>query len=249
MPKSFWDAQTPIAIAHRGGDGAGYDKRNTLAAFRAAQKLGYEYLETDVVCTQDGKVIVSHGGLTGITARLRGTHSYNLLQGMTYVRIKSELKVGGETISLLEDVLKKFPTAKFFIDPKTDETVEPLAGLLIRLGVLDRVCIGSFRYERVLKMHSLLGDKAHVGVIMGRNNWFRLLPRIKTGRLKHVQAVYMHHSFVSRPMLGLLHAKGFKALIWTCNSKLSIRHAIKCGADGIMSDRINLLKEILETTK
>jgi len=246
MPKTFWDnSGGPIAIAHRGGDGAGHDKRNTMAAFSSAIKLGYKYIETDVVVTKDGQVIISHGGITGLSARLRGTHSYQVLQGMTYSQIRKNLTVAGEEISLLEDVLKKFPKAKFLIDPKTDESVQPLADLIVRLKMLDRVCIGSFRYDRVLKIYDILESKARLGVIMGRNNWLKLLPRIKTGRLRHVEAVYIHHSFVSRPMVNLIRNKGLKVLVWTPNSKLGIKHAIRCGADGIISDRVNLLKQIL----
>jgi glycerophosphoryl diester phosphodiesterase len=249
MPRTFWDSPAPIAIAHRGGDAAGHQRRNTMAAFKAARDLGYDYIETDVVRTKDGQVIVSHGGLTDITARLRGSHSYRRLQAMTYAQINKELRVAGESISLLEDVLKQFPKARFFIDPKTDETVEPLAELLAKLRVLDRVCIGSFRYERVLRANKILGDKAHLAVIIGRNNWLKLLPRIKTGRLKHVEAVYLHHSFVSRPMLGLIKNKGLKALVWTANSPLAIKNALRCGADGVMSDKAGLLKEMIKARK
>lgn len=232
-------------MAHRGGNAAGRTKRNTLAAFKAAHRLGYEYFETDVINTKDGKVIIAHGALFNLTARLRGTFSVDLLQNLTYKQIKSGLKISGEQIPLLEDLLKTFPTTKFFIDPKTDAVVEPLAQLISRLRVHDRVCLGSFRYGRVQRLHRLLNGKGHFALIIGRNNWLAYLPRLKTGRLKLVEAVYMHHSFVSRPMLSLVHAKGFKALIWTCNSPLSIKHAVRCGADGVISDRIDLLKETL----
>src|SRR5437868_2898504 len=115
---SFWESEKPILIAHRGGDVAGYDRRNTLAAFDAAYKMGYTYFETDVVNTQDGKVIISHGAYTGITARLRGTHKLKVLQGMTYDEIKKKLTVSGEEIILLEELLRRFPSVRFFVDPK-----------------------------------------------------------------------------------------------------------------------------------
>lgn len=245
MP-GFWDAKTPIAVAHRGGNAAGQNKRNTMAAFNAAYKLGYDYFETDVINTKDGRVIIAHGALFSLTARLRGTFSTDMLQNLTYKQIKSGLKVGGQQIPLLEDLLLKFPTAKFFIDPKTDEVVEPLAQLIKQLKAQGRVCLGSFRYERVEKLYRLLDGKGHFALIIGRNNWLRYLPRLKAGRLKAIETVYMHHSFVSRPMLGLIHSRGLKALIWTCNSPLSIKNAARCGADGVISDRIDLLKEVLK---
>jgi glycerophosphoryl diester phosphodiesterase len=248
MPGTFW-GKTPIAVAHRGGNAAGQGRRNTLAAFNAAHKLGYDYFETDVINTKDGRVIIAHGAMSNLTARLRGTFSVDLLQNLTYKQVKSGLRVKGEQLPLLEDLLLRFPTTKFFIDPKTDEVVEPLAALIAGLKVQDRVCLGSFRYRRVQKLRRLLDGRGHFALIIGRNNWLAYLPRLKTGRLKGLEAVYLHHSFVSRPMLRLVHSKGLKALIWTCNSPLSIKHAVKCGADGVISDRIDLLKEILGPIK
>jgi glycerophosphoryl diester phosphodiesterase len=245
MAGGFWGTK-PIGVAHWGGNAAGQGRRNTLAAFKAAHKLGYDYFETDVINTKDGQVIIAHGALTNLTARLRGTFSIDLLQNLTYQQVKTGLRVKGEQLPLLEDLLLRFPTTRFFIDPKTDGVVEPLAALIARLKAQDRVCLGSFRYGRVQKLRRLLKGKGHFALIIGRNNWLAYLPRLKTGRLTGVEAVCMHHSFVSRPMLGLVRSKGLKAVIWTCNSPLSIKHALKSGADGVISDRIDLLKDILD---
>jgi glycerophosphoryl diester phosphodiesterase len=68
---------------------------------------------------------------------------------------------------------------------------------------------------------------------------------LKSGRLKHLEAIQLHHSLVSKEMIDLVHSHGFKALVWTPNSPLSIKNAVQCGADGIISDRITLLKDIL----
>lgn len=247
MAKEFWpDKARPIAVAHRGGNAAGQDKRNTLAAFKSAYKLGYDYFETDVISTKDGQVIIAHGALFSLTARLRGTFKIDMLQNLTYKQVKSGLRVGGKQIPLLADVLLAFPGVKFFIDPKTEEVVKPLTELIRDLNAQERVCIGSFNYRRVLKARRLLKGKGHFTLIIGRNNWLRYLPSLKTGRLRAVDAVCMHHSFVSRPMFRLVHSKGLKVVIWTCNSPLSIKNALRCGADGVISDRIDLLKTIIK---
>jgi glycerophosphoryl diester phosphodiesterase len=47
-------------------------------------------------------------------------------------------------------------------------------------------------------------------------------------------------------MVGLVHRRGFKAIVWTANSRIAINNAIRSGADGIISDRVELLKELIE---
>ena len=48
----------PVVIAHRGA--SGYRPENTLAAFELAIELGAEWIETDVVSTRDGVLVLRH---------------------------------------------------------------------------------------------------------------------------------------------------------------------------------------------
>lgn len=248
LKNSFWDAETPIAIAHRGGDAAGDDQKNTLKAFKTAQDLGYKYLETDVILAASGEVIVIHGSRNFLQAHFKGDLSRTSLQKMTLAKIRRAFKTINIQVPTLEELLTALPETRFFIDPKTDEVVFPLAKLLIRLKATDRVCIGSFYHERIRHFLRVAGH-THIptSFIIGRGIRFvnKSLLMLKTGRLRDVEAVQLHHSLVSREMIDLVHKRGFRAIIWTCNSPLSIKNAINCGADGVISDRIQLLKEIL----
>lgn len=252
-PKSsFWGrGKHPILIAHRGGDGAGEDKENSLAAFGAAQKLGYCYGETDVILAASGEVAAIHGSRNVLQASLKGDISRRQLQKMSLNQIRKQLN-SGSRISTLEELLTAFPEMKLFIDLKTDEVVLPLAKLLKKVGALDRVCVGAFSYDRVKQFIRISGqDRVPTSFIIGRG--LRLINKnldmLKTGRLKDVEAIQLHHSLVSREMLDLVHSRGFKALIWTANSPLAIKNAFNCGADGIISDRISLLKQLSEAQK
>ncbi|MGH3357378.1 MAG: glycerophosphodiester phosphodiesterase family protein [Nocardioidaceae bacterium] len=49
---------SPVVIAHRGA--SGYRPENTLAAFDLAVELGAEWIETDVVSTRDGVLVLRH---------------------------------------------------------------------------------------------------------------------------------------------------------------------------------------------
>jgi len=245
MSKDFW-GEPPIAIAHRGGDGAGEDQENTLAAFRAASKLGYEYGETDVILTADGQVAAIHGSRNWLQTQFNGHPPRRALQKMTLKDIQSHAAEGIKITSLLE-LLEKLPEMKFLIDPKTDQVVLPLAKLLKNLDAFDRVCVGSFNYDRVLYFHKIAKQPVRSSFIIGRG--LRLVNKgramVKSGRLKHIEAVQLHHSLVSKEMIDLVHSRGFRALVWTANSPLSIKNAARCGADGVISDHVALLKETL----
>jgi glycerophosphoryl diester phosphodiesterase len=63
-----------LAFAHRGGayhpEVEGLE--NTLAAFRHAAELGYEYLETDVHATRDGILLAFHDTVLDRVSDSRG---------------------------------------------------------------------------------------------------------------------------------------------------------------------------------
>jgi glycerophosphoryl diester phosphodiesterase len=244
----FW-GNTPIAIAHRGGDAAGRDKRNTVQAFQTAWDLGYLYAETDVILAASGELATIHGSYNWMQASVQRDMTRKVLQMMTLDQIRYALRPGGAEVPTLEEVMTSFPKMKFLIDLKTDEVVEPLAKLIRHLKAFDRICIVGRDYHRNARfLEASRPAKTRIGLTVGRGVRFQNINMVllKSGQLKNVEAILLHHSLVSRPMINLIHNRGFKAVIWTVNSKLGIKHAIKSGADGIISDRVELLKEIIQ---
>jgi glycerophosphoryl diester phosphodiesterase len=252
-PKSnFWPEAGPIAIAHRGGDGAGGSKENTMEAFEAAGKLGYKYAETDVILAASGDLVTIHGSGNWMQASVTRDMTRSTLQKMTYEQMQLIIKPGGSNVPRLAEVLTAFPKMKFVLDLKTDETVLPLVRMLKQLGALNRVSITGFNYRRTRAFIALCKDPTvSTGLTIGRGVHVKNmnLLMLKTGRLSDVEAVFMHHSLVSTPMLNLVHKRGLRAAVWTANSSLSIKHALRSGADAVISDRVVLLKEILSSKK
>jgi glycerophosphoryl diester phosphodiesterase len=247
---NFWQKSGPIAIAHRGGDAVGGDKENTLEAFEAAWKLGYKYAEADVIVATTGEVMVAHGTQNWLQAGVSRGIPSRVLQMMTHDQIQHFLKPGGLPVPTVEELLTSFPKMKFVLDIKTDEALGPLVKILKRLKAVDRVCVSDLDYSRNLRfIKACRPYKASTGLTVGRGLRFRNINMLllKTGRLSDAEAIFMHHSLVSRPMVDLIHKKGFKAAVWTVNSSLGIKHALRSGADGVISDRVGLLKEIIES--
>jgi glycerophosphoryl diester phosphodiesterase len=253
VANSFWGSPTtPIAIAHRGGGARfGEDKHhreNTLEAFEGAVKLGYKYLETDVIYTKDNQLIVLHVAKNRFEAarRQKEAPSYYRLQKLTYEEIKNRL---GRNIPTLKELLLAYPQEKFFIDPKSDAAVEPLAQTIQELKALDRVTLLSFYVYRLKKLRRLLGAEANLGLIISRYPKFmnRNLFMLNQGAYNQIglETIGLPKMLCNSKVVASLHKRGFKVTVWTLNSRSEINSAINCGADGIISDDITLLKQEL----
>ena len=57
----------------------------------------------------------------------------------------------------MEEVLTRWPDVFVNIDTKSDAVVEPLVDLVRGVDAFDRVCIGSFRDERLRRVRRLAG--------------------------------------------------------------------------------------------
>src|SRR5512146_1155741 len=142
----YADATGPLPIAHRGGDAAGPEKENSLAAFESAQRAGIVYGETDTVATKDGVALAIHGSRNARQARQTGLPVRSQLEEMTFDEVQNEVRIGGEQVPTLEELLVTFPGMRFFIDPKTSNSVKPLADLIKAYNLYDSVSVGAFDY-------------------------------------------------------------------------------------------------------
>ena len=134
-----------LAFAHRGG--ALEAPENTMKAFAYAVDLGYRYLETDAYATRDGVVVSFHDDKLDRVSDATGK-----IEELTWAALEP-VRIGGEPIPLMEDLLTRWPDVRINIDPKHDAVVAPLIALIKRLGVQDRVCVGSFSDKRIRQIY------------------------------------------------------------------------------------------------
>ncbi len=246
---TFFDAPTPLAFAHRGGallpenDGI----ENTQRAFQNAVDLGYRYLETDVHCSRDAVVYAFHDvELTRMTGTVSGFHDLDS-GGIDAMRAD-----GREPIPRLADLLEAFPNARFNIDAKSDDVVDPLLEVLRDADALDRVCLASFSAERLHRMRAAVptvptcfsaGEIALLRLDPARYRQSRGTRRggacvqvpIRRGRITVVTP-----GFVRRA-----HAIGVQVHVWTVDDPTEMRYLLDIGVDGLMSDRIDVLRDVL----
>ena len=254
----FLDHHGPIAFAHRGG--AGEAPENTLVAFEIAMTLGYSYVETDAHITRDGVLVAFHDDrLDRVTDRTGAIAALGIDEveaadaGYTFsLDGEGTFPYRGQGIRVprLEDLLARWPEARVNIDPKTDACVVPLAALLDRLNAWDRVCIGSFSDRRLRGIRELGRGRACTSmgphaVALGRAAaTLGLMPRLGADCLQ----VPTHRGpvpIVTERFVAAAHRAGLPAHVWTINDESTMDRLLDLGVDGIMSDHLRLLLDVL----
>lgn len=245
----YFDAPTPLALAHRGGallpanDGI----ENSLLAFQNAVNLGYRYLETDVHCSVDGVVYAFHDDnlerLTGDPSAIKDLPASTI----------AKARLGGrEPIPTMAELLDAFPDARFNIDIKSDGAVDPTLDLIEAHGAVDRVCLAAFSHDRLQRIRARL---PHAASSMSPQEVARLKlgPTTATrsyGTRKGAVCAQVPHrqgriTVVTRRFVDRAHALGIQVHVWTIDDAAEMTHLLELGVDGLVSDRIDVLKNVL----
>jgi len=236
----YRDTHGPLAIAHRGG--AGLAAENTLAAFARSYALGVRYLETDIRMSADGHLVAFHdAGLHRVTGT-RGRVRDHSLADLTTLSVQ-----GGGAIVTLVDVLASFPDACFTIDVKEPRTIAPLAELLRETGSIRRVCIAGARGRWLDELRRLTSDQLTTALS------FRELARLAArsapsnaaGSFAHVPLRLGRMRVYTAEVVQRAHDIGVRVLVWTVNDSTTMHRLLDQGVDGIITDRPDILREVL----
>ena len=237
------------ALAHRGGVVAGHGTRleNTAAAFSAALASGFRYLETDLRATADGELVTLHDPDLD-----RVTDATGAVATLPYREVAGARVAGLEPVPRLVDLLEAFPEARFNLDLKSDDAVEPLARLVARGRIGDRVCVSSFSVRRIRSFRRLAGPKVATGASAVGVAWagygFGLRGRWpSTGVALQVPARVARGRvpLVAAGMVAAAHRAGRLVHVWTIDDPAQMHRLIDLGVDGLVSDRTDLLKAVL----
>jgi glycerophosphoryl diester phosphodiesterase len=239
----------PRAFAHRGWHlGELADLENSLPAFQRAVAEGYHYLETDVHATADGVVVALHDDALDRTTDGAGPI---VRQRWSDVR---RAKIGGKAeLSRLEDLLEELPSAFFNVDVKSAAAVEPFVEVLERTGAFDRVAAASFSDARLARLRRLAGPRLLTA--MGPRSvaalWahgyapFLRLSTFCRGAMAQVPIRQGAMTVVHRGFLRSAQLAGAEVHTWTVDEPAEMRTMLDLGVHGIVTDRPDLLREVL----
>jgi glycerophosphoryl diester phosphodiesterase len=239
----YLDLPTPLAFAHRGGAADGDE--NTAEAFGRSVALGYRYVEADTHATSDGVAVVFHD-----PDLRRMTGDRRKVRDVSYADLAS-LRVGGAAaVPRLDEVLHAWPQLRFNIDAKAATAIAPTVEAVRRTGADDRVLLASFSDRRLAAIRALAPA---IPTSMGMREVAALWAAAKLGRAVRVpenvvaaQVPARHGGVrvVTPRFVSRAHRLGLQVHVWTIDDPTEMRELLDAGVDGIMTDRIAVLREV-----
>jgi glycerophosphoryl diester phosphodiesterase len=260
---SFYSANfpRPAVIAHQGGDRLW--PGNTLYAFRKSVEMGVDVIETDLRQSKDGVLIISHDESVD-----RISNGTGRILDLTYTELK-ELDAGyhwspdgdktfpyrgrGITYISLEDVFKTLPEMRFNVDMKQNDPPidEALCKLIRQYNMQSKVVAASFRHKNMTAFRKLCPEVTTAADLTETCN-FVLLNFISLSRLLRLQfQVFQVPTsgsgipIITRRFIEAAHASGLRVEVWTIDDPEEMRRLLSLGVDGIMSDRPDLLIQVV----
>jgi len=243
----------PIALAHRGGDGlpinAGIE--NSLRAMGNAVALGYRYIETDARASLDGVAFAFHDRDLSRVAPDSGFGD-RPFGSLTAAEVRSVRLRGGEPIATIAELLEAFPSTRFNIDVKTAEVIEPTVRAIQDAGAEQRVLIASFSHARLTRARRLLP-----GVVTSASPPEILSLRVRpwlwrsfatAGGAVCLQVPERRRGLrvLTPAFVEAAHRRGMQVHVWTVDTPADINRLLDAGVDGLITDRPDVLREVLE---
>lgn len=239
---SYLDAEGPIPFAHRGGAMVAHNLgiENSLTAFTHAFELGYRYFETDVRATKDGVPVACHDErldrLAGDAKAIRDVHSSEL----------EHLSLGGkDQIVPLETLLEAFPEVHFNIDIKSNDAVTPTIQIVRERELVSRVCLAAFDHTRLVQVRAIAPEMLTSASTRETGLMVSGFSVPKSPRVFQVPVRYRGVPVVTPLFIAKAHRYGKHVHVWTIDDPQEMHRLLDMGVDGVMTDRTDLLKDVL----
>ncbi|MBI5963605.1 MAG: glycerophosphodiester phosphodiesterase [Chloroflexi bacterium] len=251
----------PLVIAHQGGDGLW--PGDTLFAYQKAAELGVDVLEMDIHITKDGVLILMHDEAVD-----RTTDGTGEIESVTLAELK-QLDAGydwtpdegktfpfrgqGITVTTLEEVFQTFPEKLMTIEIKKSNAsmIKPFCDLIRQYNMQDKVITASF-YDDKLKEFRKECPEVATSSAKNETTVFVLLSKVFLAGFYSPDFVSLQVpeesggiTVMTESFVRASHSRGLAVEVWTINDPETMKKLIEWGVDGIMTDRPDLMIELL----
>jgi glycerophosphoryl diester phosphodiesterase len=248
-PTNFFYSDHILILGHRGA--SQHAPENTLPAFQLAAQQGADGIELDVQLSRDGEVIIMHDFSVDKT-----TNGQGKVKEKTLAELKAldagryfSNQFAGTTIPTLSELFMVMgPVLLYNIELKTtsfnDQGLEvEVIRLIEDYNLQDRAMVSSFNPFALMRAYRI-NPKIKRGLLWAPNLSFYLRRQL----FRNLAKPDMFHPYWGATTLGLVkkeHEQGILVNVWTCNEPEAMQRMIKMGVDAIMTDRPDLLKQVL----
>jgi glycerophosphoryl diester phosphodiesterase len=255
MAVPYLSAEYPLRFAHRGSRVLWPE--NTAEAFQGAIDLGYSYIETDVRIARDGVIVAFHDATLERTTNGAGSVSSwdfedlaRLDAAWWFAADKGyPLRGTGVRVRSLAEMFETWPEAFFNIDLKGPGLEWAVADVIKRHRRENSTMVGSFVDHRIAKFRRI--TRSAVAVSAGPATVLAMVAASRLGRTvrRPVQAYQLPYNYksvpIDRKLIAAVHDAGAQLHAWTVNEAADMHRLLDRGVDGIVSDRPDVLNEVL----
>ena len=231
--------------------------QNSLRAFSSANRIGADWIETDVHLTKDGQLVIAHNATTGeycsqnkkikdctyaelaqldMAEKFRAQHKLTLEQcpKVTIVRLEEAL-----------DLILAEKKARLSIQPKCD-CVDQAMALVRRKGALKWVGFNDGNAKWMSRVKEL---EPSVPVFWDRGGNMDVDKDIAFAKQHGFETLVLFHQEVTPERVQKLKAAGFKVGAWTVNAPADMRRFLAMGLDRLYTDDPETFRKIKAETR
>jgi len=224
-----------LIIAHRGASNVAPE--NTLKSFKKAIELGADYVEFDVHFSKDEEIIIMHDENT-----LRTTGREGLIKEMTLKELKRLDAGESEKIPTLDELIDVAKgKIRLQLEIKASGMAEKIVETLENSGLIESTLISSFNHSELLNIKQIEPRLKLAPLIIG----VRQNKTIEEAVLNKYYAIHPFYKLINKKFIDLAHKNNIKINAYTVDSKNAIVKLINMGIDGIITNKIDLVKKIL----
>lgn len=233
-----------LVIGHRGASSLAPE--NTLKAFNKAIELKADCIEFDVQESKDSQLVIAHD-----EDLLRVTGKEGFIRDLTLSELK-KLDFGeGEQIPTLEEL---FNTTKgkilLNLEIKTKGLANSIVQLIHEYDMIDEILISCFIFEELIKIRKI--DSNLKIAVLGpyKTGWMRnwiSRKNLLSFTSKHLFfAINPSYFIVNEKFVKRAHKNNIKVFPWTVDEVPDITRLLNYYVDGIITNDISKLQEVLK---
>lgn len=233
-------------IGHRGANSIAPE--NTLKAFQIAIDLGADCVEFDVHESKDGEIVIMHDE---DIFRTTGQNYHGLIKDMTFEELRALDCGEGEKIPTFKELIA-LTKGKIGLncEVKAEGIAKKIVDIIKEAEIIESTIVSSFKHQELFEIQKLepkikLASLEPAG--SGRlSHWENKEAMINKAVKSRFYAINPLYKLVDRKFIEYAHKHNLKVFPWTVDSGIALKKLINMGPDGIITNDISRMKEILK---